>query len=165
MSTPVIDAWYHDRTARRFLLLGYVPWIAGLSLAWEIAHLPLYTIWTEASWMYIAFAVAHCTAGDVFIGTACLALTLVAARQGPLRGWAWRRIALGTAIFGVSYTAFSEWVNVAVLQSWAYSNHMPVIELAAVRLGASPLLQWVVIPPLALYAARRRAVAEMRAIL
>jgi hypothetical protein len=27
------------------ILRRYLPWLAGLNLAWEIAQLPLYTIW------------------------------------------------------------------------------------------------------------------------
>ena len=154
--SPAADraSWLHDPAARRFIVLGYLPWLAGLSLVWEVAHLPLYTIWNEASAGYIAFAVGHCTVGDLLIGTASLALTLMVGREERLESWPWMRIAFGTALAGIAYTAFSEWLNVAVLQSWAYSERMPVIALAGMRLGASPLLQWAVIPPLALYMGR-----------
>ena len=68
MSTAADHAgWLRDAAARRFIALGYLPWLAGLSLTWEIAHLPLYTIWNEASPEYMAFAVAHCTVGDLLI--------------------------------------------------------------------------------------------------
>ena len=149
------SGWLYDGGARRFIALGYLPWLAGLSPIWEIAHLPLYTIWDEASPGYVAFAVAHCTVGDLLIGAVSLALVLTVAREGRLSSWHWRRIALFTALAGLAYTAFSEWLNVAVLQTWAYSPRMPVIELVGVRLGASPLLQWTVLPPLALYMGSR----------
>jgi hypothetical protein len=148
-------AWFRDSVARRFLALGYLPWLAGLSIAWEVAHLPLYTIWTDSSAGYIAFAVVHCTLGDLMIGSAALALALIAGRESSLDLWHWRRIAVTTALTAAVYTMFSEWLNVAVLKSWAYSGWMPVIELMGVRVGASPLLQWLVIPPLALYFARK----------
>jgi len=32
---------------------------------------------------------------------------------------------------------------------------MPTFQLAGIRIGLSPVLQWLVIPPLALYLARR----------
>ena len=147
--------WYRDPPARRFLVLDYLPWLAGLSLAWEVAQLPLYTIWTDSSAGYIAFAVAHCTLGDLMIGSAALALGLIAGRERALEHWHWRRIAVTTALMGTLYTAFSEWLNVAILRSWAYSEWMPVIEIAGLRLGVSPLLQWLIIPPLALYLARK----------
>lgn len=148
-------AWYRDCAARRLLALGYLPWLAALSLAWEVAQLPLYTIWTESSAGYIAFAVFHCTLGDLMIGSAALALALIAGRERGLGRWNWRRIAVTTALVATLYTAFSEWLNVAILRSWAYSEWMPVLEIADVRLGVSPLLQWLIIPPLALYLARK----------
>lgn len=154
MTEPIRGAWYRDSAARRFIARGYIPWLGGLSLAWEIAHLPLYTLWREAGWSYMAFAVAHCTVGDMLIGMACLALALLAARQGPIVQWKWPRIALGTGALGVSYTAFSEWLNVYQLQSWSYSARMPVVQIFGVELGLSPLLQWLVVPSLALYLAR-----------
>ena len=41
---------------------------------------------------------------------------------------------------------FSEWLNVVVRASWAYSEWMPVIALAGQKFGLSPLLQWIVVP-------------------
>ncbi|HKQ28710.1 MAG TPA: hypothetical protein VJT77_08930 [Burkholderiales bacterium] len=147
--------WYRDPAARRFLALGYLPWLAALSLAWEVAQLPLYTIWRESSAGYIAFAVVHCTLGDLMIGSAALALALIAGRERALARWHWPRITIIAALTGTLYTAFSEWLNVAILRSWAYSEWMPVIEIAGLQFGASPLLQWLVIPTLALYLARK----------
>jgi hypothetical protein len=93
--------WYADPATRAFIALRYLPWLAALSLAWEIAQLPLYTLWHEAEPAYIAFAVAHCTIGDVLIGGA--------------------------------------------------------IDVAGFKLGLSPLAQWLVVPPLALYLSTRSA--------
>ncbi|MBI4757135.1 MAG: hypothetical protein HY778_17315, partial [Betaproteobacteria bacterium] len=74
---PSRQRWYACPQAWSFILLRYLPRLALLSLAWEIAHLPLYTIWREGSPGWIAFAVAHCTAGDVLIGAATLMLALI----------------------------------------------------------------------------------------
>ena len=38
------------------------------NLAWEIAQLPLYTIWRTGTFGEKAFAVLHCTGGDLLIG-------------------------------------------------------------------------------------------------
>ena len=48
-----------DREAWRFIALRYLPWLALLSLAWEVVQLPLYTLWREATPGYVAFAVVH----------------------------------------------------------------------------------------------------------
>jgi hypothetical protein len=74
------------------------------------------------------------------------------------RDWPARRFALVAAvtlIVGLSYTVFSEWLNVVVRKSWAYSSLMPVISIFGLNLGLSPLLQWIVVPTLAFYASRR----------
>lgn len=143
-------AWYRDRETRALIALRYVPWLAGLNLAWEIAQLPLYTLWREASARAIAFAVAHCTAGDILIGAFALVLALTLAREGAVAQWRWRRIAALTALAGISYTVFSEWSNTAILGSWAYSALMPTLRIAGIEVGLSPLLQWLLLPPAAL---------------
>ncbi len=147
-------AWYRDGRAWRLLALRFLPWFAGLSLAWEIAQLPLYTLWTEATPGYIAFSVAHCTLGDVLIGASALLAALILLRAGSLASWRWARIAALAALLGAGYTVFSEWTNTAILGSWGYAASMPRIGLGGIEIGLSPLLQWLVLPPLALYFTR-----------
>ena len=147
--------WCQDRATRRLILLGYLPWLAGLSLAWEIVQLPLYTIWSDAP-AYRVFAVAHCTVGDLLVGLAALGTALIVLRAGPLANWRWVRITAITTLAGVGYTFFSEWMNTSVRQSWEYSQLMPTLEVAGFAIGLSPLAQWLVLPPLALWLAGRR---------
>lgn len=141
--------WYQSADARG-IVMRYAAWMAALNLAWEIAHLPLYTLWTEAQARSIAFAVVHCTLGDLLIGLSALALALVATRAGDPVPWKWRTVTAVTVLIGTGYTALSEWLNTAVRASWAYSDLMPVIQVAGLEFGVSPLLQWVVLPPVAL---------------
>jgi len=76
--------------------------------------------------------------------------------QAPaLAAWRWPRIAFVTAAIATSYTAFSEWMNTFVLRSWEYSALMPRISLGDIELGLSPLVQWLLLPPLALRLASR----------
>ena len=147
--------WLRDAAALRFIALAYLPWLAGLNLAWETAHVSLYTLWREAEVSYIAFSVIHCTAGDVMIGAVALLLALILGREKSLAQWRWRRLAAITALAGTAYTIFSEWMNTTVLRSWTYAEAMPTFELASVEIGASPVAQWLVLPPLALYLARK----------
>jgi len=152
-------AWYRDRDARSLIVFGYLPWLGGLNLGWETAQLPLYTLWSGTSAGTIAFSVAHCTAGDIAIGAAALIMVLILGRERAVAQWRWRRIAVWTALAGAAYTVFSEWSNTAILGSWAYSGLMPTLKVAGIEIGLSPLLQWLVLPPLALYLAgksRRR---------
>jgi len=147
--------WYRDAAARSLILRRYLPWLAVLSLGWEIAQLPLYTLWKQATPAYMAFAVAHCTVGDVLIGALALMLSLQLIRTDSPKQWPRGRIAVLTVIAAVSYTALSEWINTVALRSWEYSSLMPRVRLGEIELGLSPLAQWLVIPPLALRLALR----------
>jgi hypothetical protein len=88
---------------RRYLVM-----VAVLSLAWEIAQLPLYTLWWQESPAAIAFAVAHCTAGDVIIATITLVLALLLLGDDAWPARRFGQVAAATIAFGVSYTVFSE---------------------------------------------------------
>ena len=145
--------WYADPAAWRVIGLAYLPLLGGLNLAWEVAHLPLYTLWTTASPDFIAFAVFHCTLGDVVIGMAALGLALVVVRAPELERWHWTAIAASTALFGSAYTVISEWMNTAA-GHWAYSSHMPTLSAWGHEIGVSPLAQWLLLPPLCLRLAR-----------
>lgn len=145
--------WHGDWEAWAFIALRFVPALATLNLAWEVAQLPLYTLWEQGTPQQVVFAVFHCTLGDVLIGLSALFLALIAIRAGPWPGWRWPELAAAATVIGVGYTGFSEWLNTALRQSWTYSDWMPMLPL--VDIGVSPLLQWVVVPPMALWLARR----------
>lgn len=147
--------WFAERQAWRLILLGYLPWLAGLSLAWEAAHVRLYTLWYEAQPAYIAFSVVHCTLGDALIGATALLGALIGTRAGVPASWRWGLLALLTALIGLAYTMFSEWMNVTWLRSWTYAESMPKLALAGFEFGLTPLAQWLVVPPLALYLAKK----------
>jgi hypothetical protein len=133
---------------RRFLIF-----IALANLAWELGHLPLYTIWSEGSLSEMLFAVVHCTGGDVLIAGASLLLALLISGNPAWPKENYRSVACLTLAFGIAYTAFSEWLNTEVRGSWAYSDLMPVVPL--IDAGLSPVAQWIVIPIAAFWWARR----------
>lgn len=134
------------------VLRRYIAVVAVANLFWEIAQLPLYTIWTEGSSRELAFAVVHCTAGDVLIAFSSLGLGLLlfGSNSWPAQGY--RAVAAVTVVLGVAYTIFSEWLNIDVRSAWAYSSSMPV--LPWIGTGLSPLAQWVVIPSAGFWWAR-----------
>jgi len=131
-------------------------WLLGLrvylgvilvgNLAWESLHLPLYTIWTAGTLREQAFAAGHCTLGDLLIAVSSLtlALLLVGDHRWPReRFWPTAILTIG---FGLLYTVFSEWLNVVARAAWAYSDWMPIVSIAGLEVGLSPLLQWIVVP-------------------
>lgn len=124
----------------------YFAALVSAHLVWEVLQLPLYTIWKSHKPGELAFAVIHCTGGDALIGLSCFLGALFVAGQS---GWPqdrFDRVAVIAIVAGVAYTGFSEWLNVSVRRSWAYSEWMPIMSVAGVRIGLSPILQWLVIP-------------------
>jgi hypothetical protein len=140
-AAPGSDRWL--RTLRSYLAVSAVG-----HLFWETLHLPLYTLWATGTPREIAFAVSHCTGGDVMIAALSLvaALALFGSTRWPLASNG-RVVAAMTAI-GVAYTIYSEWLNMTKRVSWAYSGLMPVVPV--IGTGLSPLLQWLVIPLIAM---------------
>lgn len=140
--------WYDDPQVWRFVFVRYPLVFTPISLLWEIAQLPLYRLWSEAPSASIAYAVIHCTLGDMFIGVVALLIALVATRARGFERWHWARIGMCTITLGFTYTIFSEWLNTSMRMSWAYSEWMPLTPF--ISLGVSPLLQWLVVPTIAL---------------
>ena len=139
MQTPGLAAAVAP-VAKRVLEWGALSF--ALNLAWEIGQLPLYTIFGTETAGRIAYAVIHCTIGDVLISVVPLLIAALLTRRAdwPLtRPWAGGGIAIAS---GLSYTAYSEGHNVYRTGAWAYSESMPL----AFGIGVSPLLQWLVIP-------------------
>lgn len=142
--------YHHDwpGALRRYILASAV-----LHLAWEIVQLPLYSIWSEPI-SKRAFAVVHCTLGDLMIAglTLLIALAMLGTPNWPRCGT--RAVWLLLLVLGVGYTIYSEWLNVSVRGSWNYAELMPVIPILGT--GLTPLLQWIVVPTVALWLAGGR---------
>lgn len=134
------------------MFVRYIACVGVLNLFWEMLQLPLYTLWYESPPATIAFAVVHCTVGDVLIATVSffVAVVLSGANNWPQQHYG--RVALMAGIFGVCYTVFSEWNNTVVTRTWAYSSWMPTLG----GIGLSPVLQWVLIPALAFWKLSRQ---------
>jgi hypothetical protein len=144
-------------------LLGLRVYLGAIfvgNLLWEVLQLPLYTIWTTGTPREQAFAAGHCTLGDLLIAAGALMLALLLV--GDQR-WPWNRfwpVAVLTIAFGLAYTVFSEWLNVVVRATWAYSDRMPIVSIAGVKIGLSPLLQWIVLPAAAFAIVRRVTIRQ-----
>jgi hypothetical protein len=95
----------------------------------------------------IAFALIHCSGGDILITTVTLAAVAALARY-----FSWtpvgRRVVFTAIVLGAAYTIFSEWLNVQIRRGWSYTAAMPVLPFLGT--GLTPLLQWLIVPTLAL---------------
>lgn len=136
-------------------LRAYLALILPLMLLWEVAQLPLYTIWQTGSAPAIALAVLHCTAGDGAIALGALGLGLILAGDPDWPHAGFVRVLAVTIVTGLAATIYLEWLNVEVRRSWAYAAVMP--RLPVLGTGLAPVLQWLVLPVAALLITRRRA--------
>ncbi|WP_310386283.1 hypothetical protein [Roseateles sp.] len=121
-----------------------------MNLAWEIAHVRLYTIWATADGFGVAGALLHCSLGDVVIALAMFAATGIVLRSAD---WPMSHPRTGSTLVvigAMAFTAWSEWYNVYGVGSWGYTASMPMI----FGIGLSPLLQWLILPPLMVVAYR-----------
>lgn len=121
-----------------------------LNLTWEIADVRLYTIWARADGMSVTWALLHCSLGDVVIALAMFALAgivLWCADWPASRPWVGGVILV---IGAMGCTAGSEWYNVYRAGNWSYTASMPMV----VGIGLSPLLQWLLLPPVIVVAYR-----------
>jgi hypothetical protein len=121
-----------------------------LNMAWEVAQVRLYSIWDEADGSSVAWALFHCTLGDVLIALALFALAGIVLRRAnwPVsRPWTGGAMVVAGAL---AFTAWSEWYNVYRVGTWGYAASMPMI----FGIGLSPLMQWLIVPPVLVVAYR-----------
>lgn len=147
-----MKAWSNALRSLLEMALRYVAVCLPLFVIWEVAQLPLYTLWTERDASEIAYSVLHCTFGDALIAFFTIDTALLAA----LWFSRWRTpglIAFATVLLGLMTTAAIEWTSVAKGR-WSYSELMPVDPWLGI--GLSPILQWLLIPALALLLLRER---------
>ena len=143
-------------------LRRYFAFAIPAHMVWEVAQLPLYTIWHEDPPGRIAFAVLHCTGGDALIAGASLlgALLLFGTARWPNERYI--AVAAPVVLAGVVITIFGEWYHTEFRNNWAYAELMP--RLPWIGTGLSPLLQWLVIPIAAFWWAYRRQATQFKPI-
>ena len=139
----------------RGILGRYLVVSIAAHLIWEFLQLPLYTLWATGTLQQKLFAIVHCTFGDVMIaGSSLMAASAFFApsrlpNAGVTRVWA------ASVALDLGYTIFSEWLNTSVHKNWGYSDLMPIVPL--IGTGLTPVLQWLVVPALAMWIALGRA--------
>ena len=151
-------------TAAAKHLLGTPDWLAAFrrhlaavavgNLVWEVAQMPLYTLWRTGTPGEVAFAALHCTLGDVLIAACSLVAALLFLGSPE---WPRRRFVPGAAaavVIGLGYTAYSEAMNLA-RGSWAYSELMPTLPWLGTGLSP-PAAQRLLIPTASLAWACRK---------
>ena len=125
-----------------------------LNLAWEFWQIPFFRGMAEQPhWL----GVKTCTLATLGDAGIALAAFWVTAGYAKTRHWIFRPRAIQIGIFvgfGVAVTMIFEVLSTRLLGRWAYVEAMPTFPLLGV--GLVPVLQWLVIPPLVLWFARRQ---------
>ncbi|WP_220250545.1 hypothetical protein [Billgrantia montanilacus] len=129
-----------------------------LNFPWEFLQVPLFVAMPEmAHWDAVLFC-TRATLGDVLI--ALIAFWVVAGLRRH-RSWLLRpdtRSILGFIAIGIVITVGLEWHATELQQRWQYAERMPTLPLLGT--GLAPLLQWLLLPPLILWLARRQMLGE-----
>lgn len=126
---------------RPFLLLATVSFF--LHLAWEKAHIRLYTGYEALEGTLPVYL--HATFGDVVYTLIAVGAALFFRGERLRREPQSRDYAL-VALIGFAIAVFVE-VKAIALGRWAYTDAMPLV----FGLGLSPLLQMTVLLPLSVY--------------
>lgn len=129
-----------------------------LNFPWEVLQAPLFDGMAAAPHSAVIGACLQATLGDAVIMMLAHAVIVAATRRRRWMLVAARHEVAGFVAVGVGITAVIEWLATRGhwTQTWAYSTAMPVIP--GIEIGVSPLLQWVVVPPVALWFVRRQSV-------
>lgn len=137
---------------RYFVFRRYITWSAFGHSVWEALHLPLYRGWMPSLISDTPLLLARCVVVDTLLALAALALTLWLAGSTGWPNFGYWIVGGWTIILGVVLAIFVEWSNVYFLDTWDYSNAMPVIPFLGV--GVSPMSQWVTVPLIGLWWSR-----------
>jgi len=86
----------------------------------------------------------HGMAGDLFIASAALMMSMALFGTDSWPAEHFMGVAGSAIAMGLGYTIYSEWMNVVMRHTWAYSKLMPT--LPPFGIGLSPLLEWIVVP-------------------
>ncbi|MBX9944113.1 MAG: hypothetical protein K2Y40_08545 [Reyranella sp.] len=125
-----------------------------LHVVWEGLQLPLYAIWSAGTTREIAFAVLHCTVGDLMIASLSLLVAVLVVGNPAWPSERFVAVMATTIGIGIGYTVYSEWTNTVVRKTWTYSGLMPIVPFLGV--GLSPLMQWLIVPTVGFMAVRHR---------
>ena len=125
-----------------------------LNLAWEFWQTPLFENMRQIDHVGGIWVCTIAAFGDVAI--ALCAFWAVSLFRRSRRWFLQPRngdIAL-LVFVGVVITVSYEWLAVNALKRWAYSDSMPTIP--GLEVGLTPILQWLVIPPIVMWLTRRQ---------
>jgi hypothetical protein len=124
-----------------------------LHVVWEFLQVPLYAELAEMPHWEAVVLCTRATLGDVGMALAAFWVASLAARS---RDWLLRPSLIPVVAFlavGIILTIAFEYHATRIALRWTYAVAMP--RMPPFGTGLSPLLQWLVIPPVVIWLARR----------
>jgi hypothetical protein len=141
---------HSSKRRRGEYLIWYTLFSFLLFSAWEWYQTPFF-IDISQEINTIVWYRFHCTVGDMMILTTTVILTSLLFRDLQWLFHPTRKHYLIVSIMGLSYTMFSEYRNVYIVNSWSYSPLMPKV----FGIGMLPIVQWILLPSMILYIVKR----------
>lgn len=130
-----------------------------LHFVWEFLHVPLFADMPDmAHWDAVRFC-ARAALGDVVITLAAFWMVALVYQD---RHWILappKAAIAGFIAVGVVITVALEWHATAIADRWQYGDLMPTLPVLGT--GLSPLMQWILVPPLAVWIARRQILGQL----
>jgi hypothetical protein len=126
-----------------------------VNFPWELLQAPLFAGHAEAPHVTVVLSCLQATVGDAAV---MLVAHGLASGFAGNRHWLLRTSAADLARFvatGILVTVGIEWLATRGwwVQVWSYSASMPVVP--GLGVGLAPLAQWLILPPLVVWLARR----------
>jgi hypothetical protein len=131
------QGWSAEGPQRVWLIVfqRYVVFRAIAHLVWEVLHLPPYAHWQAETPFRTALFLARCIVGDVAIALSSLVIALLLVMDGNWPARSYDRVGALAVALGLAGAVLTEWLNVEILYTWAYSDLMPVVPLVNTRLS------------------------------
>jgi len=132
-----------------------------IHLVWEFLQVPAFAGLASAPHWASTVRCLKAAAGDAAIAAAAyMATSIVLRRRAWLRHFGASAVLVFMAV-GLVAAISLEWINVEVLRRWSYAEWHPRLPLLGT--GLAVVLQWIVVPPIALWLAHMHVVGASHA--
>jgi hypothetical protein len=131
-----------------------------LNYPWEFLQVPFYERMGEMSHWEAVVMCTQATLGDTLIALSAFWTVAAVHRQ---RSWIRApstRAVVGFVLVGVVVTVGLEWHATEIQDRWQYADQMPTLPILGT--GLLPIAQWILLPPLLVWLARRQLVGAER---
>ena len=120
-----------------------------IHFVWEMWQIPFFSGMSEANHWSAVIQCSLATLGDGVITLIAYGSSAIVTRNAY---WLYNRTSRNWTVYlatGLLITVFLEYLATDVYGRWQYSDAMPIIPI--LNVGLTPLLQWLALPPLALW--------------